>query len=211
MNYKQQFSQVLETQFSNCKKSILVAIDAGMALSDLKDGFLINNEVNTHALGEVHFYSFTSSIIKNSFLVTAYSFFEYSFRKYCEIIVTEHTGFKRKLSDMDKVYQYHSLVANILPVSASVISEDWARLVIYREIRNIIVHHNSIVPGNTTLKTKLTLAVDNHIDPENNGPITISDYMIKEMLDVGLRFLLNLIDLYEQHYPEGIFSDKYKF
>lgn len=210
MNYKQQFSQILETQFRNCEMSIQVAIDAGKALSDLNTGFLINNEVNTHALAEVHFYSFTPSIIKNSFLVTAYSFFEYSFRKYCEIIVAEHTAFKRKLSDMDKVYQYHSLVANILPVSEPVISEDWARLVIYREIRNIIVHHNSIVPGNTTTKTKLALAVDTHIDPDNSGLIKISDNMIKEMLDVGLRFLLNLIDLYDKLYPEGIFSDKYK-
>ncbi|MBO9702894.1 MAG: hypothetical protein J7604_21955 [Sporocytophaga sp.] len=211
MNYKQQFSQILETQFSNCEKSILVAIEAGKALSDFKDGFFINNDVNTHAIEEVHFYSFTSSIIKNSFLVTAYSFFEYSFRKYCEIIVTEHSGFKRKLSDMDKVYQYHSLVTNILPLSESVISEDWGRLVIYREIRNIIVHHNSIVPGNTTSKTKLVLAVDNYIDPENSGPIKISGNLIKEMLDVGLRFLLNLIELYDKHYPEGIFSDNYKF
>lgn len=210
MNYKQQFSQILKTEFSNCKESIKLATDADIALSGLNDGFFINNEVNMETIEEVQFYSFTSSIIRNSFLVTAYSFFEYSFRKYCEIIVSEHSGFKRKLSDMDKVYQYHSFVSNIIPISEPMISVDWKRLVIYREIRNIIVHHNSIVPGNTTSKTKMALATNNHIDLENTSLIKVNDNMINEMLDIGLRFLLNLIELYDKSYPEGIFSDKYK-
>ncbi|WP_045464383.1 hypothetical protein [Sporocytophaga myxococcoides] len=209
MNYKQQFSQILNTEFSNCEKSIQLAIDAVMGSTGVKDRLSIHKEVDTYSLEEVQIYPFTPSIIQNSFFVTAYSFFEYSFRKFCEIIVTDHSAFKRKLSDMDKVYQYHSLVLNIIPISQPVISEDWKRLVMYREIRNIIVHHNSIVPGNTTSKTKLALALDTHIDPDNLTLIKISNNMIKEVLDVGLRFLLNLIELYFESYPEGIFSDNF--
>ncbi|GAL85610.1 hypothetical protein MYP_2839 [Sporocytophaga myxococcoides] len=186
-----------------------MAIDAVMGSTGVKDRLSIHKEVDTYSLEEVQIYPFTPSIIQNSFFVTAYSFFEYSFRKFCEIIVTDHSAFKRKLSDMDKVYQYHSLVLNIIPISQPVISEDWKRLVMYREIRNIIVHHNSIVPGNTTSKTKLALALDTHIDPDNLTLIKISNNMIKEVLDVGLRFLLNLIELYFESYPEGIFSDNF--
>jgi len=210
MNFKQQFSQLLIAEFNRCEQAIDVAMQVSRTLSDRKVE-LGDNQITRHTIAEVQWYSFTSSVIKNSFLVTAYSFFEYAFRKYSEVIVTEHTAYKRKLSDMEKVYQYHSLLANIIPVSVPVIAEDWSKLAVYREIRNIIVHHNSILPGNTSLKTRKVLEADGYVEPETTGLIKVQDTMIKEMLNVGLRFLLNLVEVYDTTYPKGVFSDSSRY
>ncbi len=206
MNYKQQFYQILNTEFSNCEKSIQLAIGAVMGTTGANAGLSIHKEVNTYSLEEVQIYPFTPFIIQNSFFVTAYSFFEYSFRKFCEIIVTDHSAFKRKLSDMDKVYQYYSLVSNILPLKENSIAEDWEALVVFREIRNIIVHYNSIVPGNTSLKTKTFLEYGKFLIPIGNGLIQIKEKMISEILRIALRFLFNLIEAYANYYPHGVFS-----
>jgi hypothetical protein len=206
MNYKQQFSQILNTEFSNCEKSIQRAIDALKGSPAPMARVSLLDEVNTYSLDEVDIYSFTPSIIQNSFFVTAYSFFEYAFRKFCEVIVKDHSQYKRKLSSMDKIYQYYSLVSNILPVKENSIAEDWEALVIFREIRNIIVHYNSIVPGNTSLKTKTFLECGDYLLPIGNGLIQVKAEMVSEILRIALRFLYNLMESYANNYPQGVFS-----
>lgn len=197
MNHKQQFRQILETEHLNCKKAIKQALSEHASESE-KNNFSLSDVVSPYSISEVQIFPFTESIIRNSYLVTAYSFFEYSLRKFCEVIACDHAGFRKKLSSMDKVYQYYSLISNILPVSDKLFSEDWEKLTIYREIRNIIVHHNSIVPGNTTLKTKLYL--------DTEGLIQIKESLIIEILDVSQSFLLNLIEVYDHKNPAGILS-----
>ncbi len=206
MNFKQQFSQILNTEFSNCEKSIQLAIDAVKGTPVSIVGVSLPDKVNTCALEEVDIYPFIPSVIQNSFFVTAYSFFEYAFRKFCEVIVTDHSQYKRKLSSMDKIYQYYSLVSNILPIKENSIAEDWEALVIFREIRNIIVHYNSIVPGNTSLKTKTFLECEDYLLPIGNGLIRIKEDMISELLKIALRFLYNLMENYASNYPQGVFS-----
>ncbi|MCR6640142.1 MAG: hypothetical protein NVV82_14425 [Sporocytophaga sp.] len=206
MNYKQQFSQILNTEFNNCAKSIHLSLNAVMDSTGAKVGLSTHKEASIYSLEDVQIFPFAPSIIHNSFFVTAYSFFEYSFRKFCEIIVTDHSQYKRKLSSMDKIYQYYSIVSNILPVKENSIAEDWEALVIFREIRNIIVHYNSIVPGNTSLKTKAFLECGDYLLPIGNGLIGIKEEMISDMLRIALRFLFNLMEAYANNYPQGVFS-----
>lgn len=136
----------------------------------------------------------TSFILRHALFISVYSFMEYSLRK-LTLALAEPTSYKRRVSEFDKVYQYHSFLVNEMKLDKNRVEEDWEKLNIFRDIRNAIVHYNATIVKNINPKSFQFIEEDPRIFFEEPRTFKIlDDGLVLELIEVSKRFLKGLTD-----------------
>lgn len=140
-------------------------------------------------------------LLKHALFISAYSFMEYSLKKFCEIASAELKMHQRRVSEFEKVYQYYFFLINDLKISKEKLEDDWDKLNIFRDLRNSMVHYNSTIGKNISAKTYDFITTDSRIQFEEPRAFYIKDEaLIMEVLKVSRRFLVSLMEEYERSY-----------
>ncbi|MFN3405930.1 MAG: hypothetical protein ACK40G_17680 [Cytophagaceae bacterium] len=82
----------------------------------------------------------TENFLTHSLYTGCYAFFEYAFKKVC-MMHAMYDGNSRVFY-FEKLPQYFSYIINAVPGERDLMLEQWNQLMLYREIRNLIVHHH---------------------------------------------------------------------
>lgn len=198
----QLFRQMLEMEYDDLERYIgesLLALkrnelEADQKYQDLKSRTQASWENTSFLYSHV-----TPYLLKHSLFISAYSFIEYSLKKFCEMAASQRNQYKRRVSNLQKIYQFYSFLTNEVQLDKQKTSEDWEKLNIFRDLRNCIVHYNSSIGKNISAKSYDFIKEDSRIQLEEPKGFHIKDdALILELIAVSKRFLFTLMDEYHQ-------------
>ncbi|HEY0740312.1 MAG TPA: hypothetical protein VGD40_02585 [Chryseosolibacter sp.] len=169
---------------------------------EIKESPELANEIVEYSIDDLVKYGEEFvGILLNSSLVAAYSLFEKSLVKICDLAEHEFNVSRSKLKGKISIIgRCKAYIQNDLKISLSDLDASWDKIEQYREVRNLITHEDSRikkVKGQTIEQNKLYPYFDSqkkNISLKHSGKFYISNHAyINEFCNLGESYLNDVI------------------
>jgi hypothetical protein len=147
-------------------------------------------------------------LLKNSCLITLYSFFEDTLKKFVEIGLKMNANEidlkekirkeKKKIKGSD-IYRFKMILINNVGLDLSKAEETYMKIEKFREVRNAIVHSQGNIDS---IDVKLKIIHSKHIKISSELEILIDQKYLIEFSKLIEEYLLNILSLSVKKYRE---------
>jgi hypothetical protein len=197
------FRKIIESEFTDLEMYIYDSLEAiKKSEGRVKKTIDISTSWEENpALANPVFIQVTPFLFKHSLFISVYSFWEFAIKKFSLITIEKFPQYKRRVANLEKAYQFYSYFIDELKLNNTMLNKDWESMNIFRDIRNSIIHHNSYLGKNISLKSQKFIKSDPriHLD-EFYGFKIQDDGLILELMEVSKNFVFTLIDEYDSKY-----------
>lgn len=194
------FRLILESEYQDLQQYIYESLEAIKKGEERvkKSQEIIKLQVMDSDRIDPIFIQVTPFLFKHSLFISVYSFWEFAIKKFSLLTTHKFPEYKRRVSNLEKAYQFYSYFINDIHLEKNKLDEHWEAMNIFRDIRNSIIHHNSYLGKNISSKSQDFIKHDPriHVD-EFYGFKIQDDSLIMELMNVSQNFVFELIDQYD--------------
>jgi hypothetical protein len=191
------FHQMIEMEYKGLENYIQESLDSMSERHKAMEASLRNEGADASHQISRQYFEMTPLLLKNSLYITAWSFLEYSLKKFCEIAASKSPKLQKRVAKLNRPYQYHSFLKNEIKLDVMKVKDEWDMLNIFREIRNCIIHHYNLVT-NVQSATYNFIKENPAFEFEEPDKFQIKDdKLILELMAVSEKYLFTLLDEYE--------------